>query len=100
MFHVQCEIAKPKARSLNISKYLKKQQEWSPWETRKPNDGYKFTGVKNGEVGAIHVIGSGNKDVGEGEQENLRQKLLKAKGRKGEASISLNTNLNPPRIVI
>jgi hypothetical protein len=48
-------------------KYLKKQQEWSPWAKRDLNMVSKFTGA-DGEVGAVSYW-KGNKDVGEGEQE-------------------------------
>jgi len=48
-------------------KFLKKQQEWSPWAKKDPNMELTFTGV-DGEIGAISHW-NGNKDVGEGEQE-------------------------------
>lgn len=48
-------------------KFLKKQQEWSPWASKDPNMDLTFTGV-DGEIGATSHW-SGNKDVGEGEQE-------------------------------
>ena len=48
-------------------KYLKKQEEWSPWAKKDPNMNKKFTGI-DGEVGAINYW-NGNKEVGEGEQE-------------------------------
>lgn len=51
-------------------KFLKKQQEWSPWAKKDPNMKLTFTGV-DGEVGATSHW-SGNKDVGEGEQEITR----------------------------
>ena len=61
------EIARPKAEVFEHLKYLKKQQEWSPWAKRDPDMISKFTGV-DGEVGAINYW-KGNKEVGEGEQE-------------------------------
>lgn len=64
------EISKPKAIVFDYVKYLKKQQEWSPWAKKDPNMEKKFTGV-DGEVGAISYW-NGNKDVGEGEQEITR----------------------------
>lgn len=64
------EIGKPKAIVFDNVKYLKKQQEWSPWAKKDPNMEKKFTGV-DGEVGAISYW-NGNKDVGEGEQEITR----------------------------
>lgn len=48
-------------------KFLKKQQEWSPWAKKDPNMELTFTGV-DGKIGAISHW-NGNKDVGEGEQE-------------------------------
>lgn len=61
------EISNPKAEVFNTIKYLKKQQEWSPWDKKDPNMEKKFTGI-DGEVGAISYW-NGNKDVGKGEQE-------------------------------
>ncbi|WP_394750648.1 SRPBCC family protein [Spongiimicrobium salis] len=61
------EIAKPKAEVFEYLKYLKNQQQWSPWEKKDPNMEKKFTGT-DGEVGAVSYW-NGNKDVGEGEQE-------------------------------
>ncbi|PXX24635.1 SRPBCC family protein [Arenibacter sp. ARW7G5Y1] len=61
------EISKPKAQVFDNVKYLKKQQEWSPWAKKDPNMEKKFTGI-DGEVGAVSYW-NGNKEVGEGEQE-------------------------------
>ena len=61
------EISRTKAVVFEYLKYLKKQQEWSPWEKKDPSMEKKFTGT-DGEVGAISYW-KGNKDVGEGEQE-------------------------------
>jgi len=61
------EIIRTKADVFDYIKYLKKQQEWSPWGKRDPMMVKKFTGV-DGEVGAISYW-NGNRDVGEGEQE-------------------------------
>lgn len=61
------EISRPKAEVFDYLKYLKKQDEWSPWAKRDPNMEQKFTGV-DGQVGAISYW-KGNKEVGEGEQE-------------------------------
>ena len=61
------EIAKPQAEVFNNIRFLKKQDEWSPWNKKDPNMKKEFKGT-DGEVGATsHWIG--NKDVGEGEQE-------------------------------
>ena len=51
-------------------KFLKKQQEWSPWARKDLNMDLTFTGV-DGEIGATSHW-SRNKDVGEGEQEITR----------------------------
>ena len=61
------EIQRPKDQVFGYMKYLKKQEEWSPWAKKDPNMERKFTGT-DGEVGAISYW-NGNKDVGEGEQE-------------------------------
>ncbi|RKR13446.1 polyketide cyclase/dehydrase/lipid transport protein [Maribacter vaceletii] len=61
------KINKPKTQVFEHLKYLKKQQEWSPWAKKDPNMEKKFTGT-DGEVGAISYW-NGNKEVGEGEQE-------------------------------
>lgn len=64
------EISRPKAEVFDYLKYLKKQDEWSPWAKRDPNMEQKFTGT-DGEVGAISYW-NGNKEVGEGEQELIK----------------------------
>lgn len=74
------EISKPKAEVFDNVKYLKKQQEWSPWAKKDPNMEKKFTGV-DGEVGAISYW-NGNKEVGEGEQEIT--KIIDGKRVEGE----------------
>jgi len=61
------EIARPKSEVFEHLKYLKKQDEWSPWARKDPNMKKSFTGT-DGEVGCVSHW-SGNKDVGEGEQE-------------------------------
>jgi len=61
------EIDRPKAEVFEYLKFLKKQDEWSPWGKRDPNMEQKLTGT-DGEVGAISYW-NGNKEVGEGEQE-------------------------------
>ena len=63
-------IDKPVSQVFDYLKYLKKQQEWSPWEKRDPNMKKEFEGV-DGQVGAISKW-EGNKDVGTGEQEITR----------------------------
>tara|TARA_R110002051_G_scaffold219146_1_gene282986 strand:+ start:3657 stop:4184 length:528 start_codon:yes stop_codon:yes gene_type:complete len=68
-YHVSrsIHITAPKEVVFEYLKYLKKQEEWSPWAKKDPNMNRKFTGI-DGEVGAINYW-NGNKEVGEGEQE-------------------------------
>lgn len=71
-YHVSrsIELGHPPQQVWSHLKYLKKQQEWSPWARKDPNMELSFTGV-DGEVGATSHW-NGNKDVGEGEQEITR----------------------------
>ena len=74
------EIAKPQAEVFDHIRFLKKQDEWSPWNKKDPNMKKEFKGT-DGEVGALsHWIG--NKDVGEGEQEIT--KIVEGKGIESE----------------
>ena len=68
-YHVyrSIELDHPKEKVWKQLKYLKKQQEWSPWANKDPNMDQKFTGT-DGEVGAVSYW-NGNKEVGEGAQE-------------------------------
>lgn len=68
-YHVFRSIAieKPKAEVFAYVKFLKNQEEWSPWEERDPEMKKEFRGT-DGEVGAVSYW-NGNKQVGEGEQE-------------------------------
>lgn len=68
-YHVSrsIDIRKPSEEVFNYVKYLKKQDEWSPWAEKDP-DMYKAFKGTDGEVGAISIW-KGNKEVGEGEQE-------------------------------
>jgi len=61
------EIAKDKSEVFEYIRFLKKQDEWSPWQKKDPNMEKEFAGT-DGEVGAISRW-KGNKEVGEGEQE-------------------------------
>lgn len=61
------EIAQPKSKVFENLRFLKNQDQWSPWNKKDPNMEKKFTGT-DGEVGATSYW-NGNKDVGEGEQE-------------------------------
>ena len=51
-------------------KYIKNQNDWSPWKKKDPNMKQEFVGT-DGEVGFLSKW-EGNKDVGTGEQEILR----------------------------
>jgi hypothetical protein len=61
------DIDKPKQRVFEYLRFLKNQDEWSPWAKKDPNMVKKFTGT-DGEVGCVSYW-KGNKEVGEGEQE-------------------------------
>tara|TARA_R110000787_G_scaffold86285_10_gene184097 strand:+ start:3070 stop:3594 length:525 start_codon:yes stop_codon:yes gene_type:complete len=60
-------INKPLAEVFNYIKYIKNQDNWSPWKKKDPTMSQEFYG----EDGTIGFIASwvGNKEVGEGEQE-------------------------------
>ncbi len=61
------EIDKPLPEVFNYIKYVKNQDEWSPWKKKDPNMKQEFKGT-DGEAGFVSSW-VGNKDVGEGEQE-------------------------------
>ncbi len=63
-------IDKPTPEVFNYLKYLKNQDEWSPWGTRDPNMKKEFSGT-DGQPGFVSRW-EGNKDVGSGEQEIVR----------------------------
>lgn len=63
-------INQPVTKVFEYLKYLKNQDEWSPWGKKDPNMKKEFEGV-DGEVGAISKW-DGNKEVGVGEQEITR----------------------------
>jgi len=63
-------INKPIDEVFNYLKFIKNQDEWSPWKKKDPNMKQDFMG-SDGEVGFI-AKWEGNKDVGTGEQELLR----------------------------
>lgn len=71
-YHVNrnIDIRRPATEVFEYIKYLKNQDEWSPWAEKDPDMEKKFEGV-DGEVGA-RSIWKGNKQVGEGEQEITR----------------------------
>ena len=60
-------VNKPIAEVFNYIKYIKNQDEWSPWAKKDPNMKQEHTGT-DGEVGFINKW-EGNKNVGIGEQE-------------------------------
>ncbi|MBO6607595.1 SRPBCC family protein [Psychroserpens sp.] len=70
-YHVQRSIVIDRSVSevFNYIKFIKNQDEWSPWKKRDPNMIQNFEGT-DGEVGFISKW-AGNKDVGTGEQEIL-----------------------------
>ncbi|MEN8788402.1 MAG: SRPBCC family protein [Flavobacteriaceae bacterium] len=63
-------INQPVSKVFDYLKYLKNQDEWSPWQKRDPNMKKEFVGT-DGQVGATSKW-SGNKEVGMGEQELKR----------------------------
>lgn len=68
-YHVSRSITvnKPIAEVFNYLKYIKNQDEWSPWKKKDPNMKQEQTGT-DGEVGFVNRW-EGNKEVGTGEQE-------------------------------
>ena len=46
------EISRPSTEVFDYLKYLKNQDEWSPWGKRDPNMKKEFSGT-DGEVGAV-----------------------------------------------
>jgi hypothetical protein len=64
------EVSQPVSVVFEYLKYLKNQDNWSPWGKRDPDMKKEFVGT-DGEIGAISKW-EGNKDVGSGEQEITR----------------------------
>ena len=64
------EINRPLPQVFDYLRYLKKQDDWSPWGKRDPNMKKDFIGT-DGQVGAVSKW-EGNKEVGMGEQELTR----------------------------
>ena len=60
-------IDQPVSKVFDYLKYLKKQDEWSPWNKKDPDMKKEFVGT-DGQVGATSKW-DGNKEVGSGEQE-------------------------------
>lgn len=60
-------INKPLTEVYNYLKFIKNQDQWSPWAEKDPNMKKTFTGT-DGEVGFVSIW-EGNKEVGSGEQE-------------------------------
>ena len=63
-------IEKPLPEVFEYLKFIKNQNNWSPWKKKDPNMTQEFVGT-DGEVGFISKW-EGNKDVGTGEQEIMR----------------------------
>ncbi|WP_411895283.1 SRPBCC family protein [Winogradskyella sp. A2] len=63
-------VNKPVEEVFNYIKYVKKQNDWSPWKKKDPKMVQSYEGV-DGEVGFI-AKWEGNKEVGTGEQEITR----------------------------
>lgn len=68
-YHVyrSVEVNRPRSEMFHYLKFLKNQEDWSPWSTKDPDMLKTYSG-KDGTVGFISAW-SGNKDVGVGEQE-------------------------------
>ena len=64
------EINRPSDEVYRYLKFLKNQDEWSPWQKKDPNMKKDFRGT-DGTVGAVSSW-EGNRDVGSGEQEITR----------------------------
>ena len=71
-YHVNRSIVvnRPIAEVFNYLKFIKNQDEWSPWKKKDPNMKQEHIGT-DGDVGFI-AKWEGNKDVGTGEQEIKR----------------------------
>ncbi|WP_100612676.1 SRPBCC family protein [Confluentibacter lentus] len=63
-------INKPANEVFEYLKFIKNQDEWSPWKKKDPEMKQSYTGV-DGKIGFI-AKWEGNKDVGSGEQEITR----------------------------
>jgi uncharacterized protein YndB with AHSA1/START domain len=63
-------INKPKPEVFQYLKYIKNQDEWSPWKKRDPEMKQTFSG-EDGTVGFVSKWDSDHKQVGAGEQEIL-----------------------------
>jgi hypothetical protein len=64
------DISKPRPEVFEYLKFLRNQENWSPWEKKDPDMKKQFQGT-DGTVGAKSSW-QGNKSVGEGEQEITR----------------------------
>lgn len=60
-------INKPISEVYNYLKFIKNQENWSPWREKDPNMVQTHSGT-DGEIGFV-TAWEGNKDVGSGEQE-------------------------------
>jgi uncharacterized protein YndB with AHSA1/START domain len=64
------EIGRPPEAVFNYLKYVRNQDQWSPWARKDPRMKKGFRGT-DGTVGAVSTW-EGNKQVGAGEQEIIR----------------------------
>jgi Polyketide cyclase / dehydrase and lipid transport len=63
-------INKPRSEVFQYLKYIKNQDEWSPWKKKDPEMKQTFSG-EDGTVGFVSKWDSDHKQVGAGEQEIL-----------------------------
>ena len=63
-------VNKPVTEVFDYLKYIKNQDEWSPWKKKDPDMKQEFTGT-DATVGFVSRW-EGNKDVGTGEQEIIK----------------------------
>jgi hypothetical protein len=69
-YHIERSVVidRPIKEVYNYLRFIKNQDDWSPWKKRDPTMKQTFTGV-DGEVGFIVSWDSDHKQVGSGEQE-------------------------------
>ncbi len=92
-------INKPRSEVFQYLKYIKNQDEWSPWKNRDPEMQQTFSG-EDGTIGFISKWDSDHKHVGAGEQEivgithneQIRTELRFLKPWKSESDAYINTH--------
>lgn len=69
-YHVERSVVidQPIKKVYNYLRFIKNQDEWSPWKKRDPNIKQTYTGT-DGEIGFMVSWESNHKQVGSGEQE-------------------------------